>query len=372
VPSLLTSAQTQSSAKNAVLGLFIVAILIIVASYFMVLLMGLGFIFFTKPGVALTSQSLEFPVLLLFILIGFYVPANAGAVFAFIWIIFVLCFVTAWKWRESFHSAVAKSFSRPLRNVFNNFLFVMPLLSSMLLVAVTVIIYLQNFVGFPTGSVQPQPGEPAQEFFLSLAYAPLTEELGFRLVPLGIFTAIIVFSARMRTQANGVKLFITSFIYPEGAKRMVGLRNVTDHGFWRGISRGEWSMILIASAVFAYAHIATGVGWEIGKVSSVFVQALFFGTVYVAYGFGAPILLHWFFNYYLYFFDPGVLSAWFPSTEPVLSIAELVLLALGTAGWVVFAFTAARRRWKRTRSKELVPAPAVPPAPPNEPATLPS
>jgi len=253
--------------------------------------------------------------------------------------------------------------------MFNNFLFIMPLLSSMLLVAVTVIIYLQSFAGIPTGTVQPEPGESAQEFFLLLAYAPITEELGFRLVPIGIFTAILVLSARMKTRVNGVKLFLVSFIYPEGAKRMAGLPNVTDQGFWHGISRGEWVMILIASSIFAYAHVASGIGWEIGKVSSVFVQALFFGVVYIAYGFGAPILMHWFFNYYLYFFDPDVLSAWFPSTAPVLSTAELVILTLGTGGWVVLVLTAVRRRRNRMKSKEVVP---VPPAPPVEPATLPS
>lgn len=362
----------ESSAKNVVLSLFIVAVLIVVASYFLVLLMGSWFIFFTQPGGALISQSKDFPVLLLFILVGFYVPANAGAAFAFILIVFALCFVAVWKWRESFHVVVRKSFSRPLRSVFNNFLFIMPLLSSMLLVAVTVIIFLQTLVHIPTGAVQPGPGESAQEFFLTLAYAPLTEELGFRLVPLGIFTAVLVLSARMKTRVNGLKLFVVSFIYPEGAKRMVGLPNVTDQGFWRGISRGEWAMILIASSVFAYAHIATGVGWEIGKVSSVFVQALFFGVVYIAYGFGAPILMHWFFNYYLYFFDPTVLSTWFPSTEPVIAVVELALLALGTGGWVVFAFTTVRRRWKRIKSKENVPVPPAPPAQPVEPATLPS
>ncbi len=364
----MTSASLESSPKNVVLGLFIAAALIVVATYFMVLLMGSWFIFFTQPGVTLISQYGDFPVLLLFF-VGFNVPANIGVAFAFVLTVFVLCFVVAWKWRESFHVVVTKSFSRPLRSVFNNFLFIMPLLSSMLLVAVTVIIYLQNFAGIPTGTIQPEPGEPAQEFFLLLAYAPLTEELGFRLVPIGIFTAILVLSARMKTRVNGAKLFIASFIYPEGAKRMVGLPNVTDQGFWRGISRGEWAMILIASFIFAYAHVASGIGWEIGKVTSVFVQALFFGTVYIAYGFGAPILMHWFFNYYLYFFDPDVLSAWFPSTAPGLAIAELVILALGTGGWVAFAFTAVRRRRKRMKSKETVP---VQPVPPVEPATLPS
>lgn len=352
--------------KNVLLSLFIVAVLIIVASYFLVLLMGSWFIFFTQPGVTLISQSGDFPVLLLFIL-GFSVPANIGAAFAFVLTVFVLCFVAAWTWRESFHVVLRKSFSRPLRSVFNNFLFIMPLLSSMLLVAVTVIIYLQNLAGIPTGAVQPEAGESAQEFFLLLAYAPVAEELGFRLIPIGIFTAALVFSARMRTRANGAKLFIASFIYPEGAKRMVGLRNVTDQGFWRGISRGEWAMILIASSVFAYAHVASGIGWEIGKISSVFVQALFFGVVYIAYGFGAPILMHWFFNYYLYFFDPDILSAWFPSAEPVLAVVEPVLLTLGAAGWVVFAITAVRRR--RIKKRQVMPAP---PAPPVEPPTLPS
>lgn len=365
----LASAAAKSSRKNLVLSLFTIAVLIVVASYFLVLLMGYGFIFFTQPGVMVSSQSFDFPVLLLFIFVGFSVPAKAGEVFMFILIVFVLCFVAAWKWRESFHTVVRKSFSRPLRNVFNNFLFVMPLLSSMLLVAVTVIIYLQNLVGVPTGEVTPPPGASIQEFFLSLAYAPLTEELGFRLIPIGVFTAVYVLSARRNAAASRVKLFVASFVYPESAKRMAGLPNVTEHGFWRGISRGEWIMVLVTSSVFAYAHVISGIGWETGKITSVFVQALFFAVAYIAYGFGAPILLHWFFNYYLFFFNPDILSVWFPSTEPILAVAELVLIVLGTAGWVAFAVAAVRRRWKQMKRKQVVPVPSVPPA---EPATLPS
>ena len=362
----MTSGATRSFGKVTIVSLFTIAVLIVVASYFLVLLMGYRFIFFTPPGVTVSLRSLDFPVFLLFNLIGFSVPANAGAVFTFTWLVFVLCFVAAWKWRESFHIVARKSFSRPLRSVFNNFLFVMPLLSSMLLVAATVIVYLQNFAGIPTGEVVPGPGEPMQEFFLSLAFRPITEELGFRLVPIGLFTAIYVLSAKKKAPVNNVKLFVTSFLYPEGAKRIVGLPNVTDKGFWRGISRGEWAMVLIASSLFALAHV--GGGWEIGKISSVLVQALFFAVTYIGYGFGAPILLHWFFNYYLFFFNPDILSAWFPSVEPILAIAEWLLILLGAVGWVVFAVTAVRRRLKQMKMKQAVPVESVPPA---EPATLP-
>jgi len=359
--------KSKSFSRTLFLTLFILAVFVTVASFLLVLLMGYGFVFFTSEGVALSMQSGAFPVLLFLFLIVFYTPPlPIGTVFGLIWIVYVVCFVAAWKWRESFHSVVSKSFSRPFRSLFSNFLFIMPLISSMVLTAAWAIISSQEFVGVPTG----QPIFPRefsqQEVFLNLAYAPVVEELGFRLIPIGLFTVFYVFSARRRTVASGFRLFLASIFYPEGAKKMAGLRNVSEHGFWRGISVSEWTMVLATSALFAVAHIISGVGWEPGKVTSVFVQGFFFAVTYLAYGFEAPILLHWFFNYYLFFFDPDILSKFFPATDPILTLVELVILGLGVAGWVAFAIVGLRKLIRRPVKEQM------PPVPVSTQATFPS
>jgi len=179
--------------KGLVLALFVVATIVTVASFLYVLLMGYGFVFFTSEGIAISSRSFLAYVLLLFWL-GFFVPIEAGTVFLSVWIVYVLCFVAAWKWRESFHKAFRELISNPFHGVFNNFLLILPLVSSMLLMAVTGMIELQASVGIPTG--EPEFGNlPLQGIFLELAYAPVVEELGFRFIPIGLYAALYLLLA---------------------------------------------------------------------------------------------------------------------------------------------------------------------------------
>lgn len=347
----------------------------VAASYLLVLLMGYGFVFFTSEGAALSMRSFQFPVLLFLFLVGFYTPElQAGAVFVLIWIMYAFCFIAAWRWRENFHAVVTNSFSRPFRSLFNNFLFAMPVLSSMLFTAAYFIISSQESVGIPTGQPSFSPGTSLQEIFLQLAYAPVTEELGFRLVPIGMFMTLYVFLLGRNVDGRRLKLLVTSVFYPDGAKRMAGLRNVGEHGIWRGISRGEWTIVLATSVVFGFAHVISGFGWELGKFTSVFVQGFFFAVTYLVYGFEAPILLHWFFNYYLFFFDPSVVLQFFPATAPLLLVIESVVIALpgfrpgfsllGVFGWIMVAAFLARKLLKRASTKRVVPA--------ESPVTLPS
>jgi len=347
---------SKSFGKVLVLTLFILMVLVVVASYLLVLLMGYGFIFFTSEGLALSMQYFNFPVRLFFFL-GFQTPISAGAVFSFIWIVYVLCFIAAWKWRESFHDVAGKSFSRPFRSLFGNFLFIMPLLSSMMFTAAWAIIYSQMSVGVPTGQPSWPEDTPLQKIFLNLAYAPASEELGFTIIPLGLFAMFYVLSAERNVVGGNFKLVVVALFYPEGAKRMAGLPNVGERGIWRGISVAEWAMILTTSIIFAVAHVISPVGWEVGKVTSAFVQGLFLTLSYLAYGFEAPILLHWFFDYYLFFFDPDIASRFFPTAVPVLSLILLLILALGIAGWIVFAAAGLSRLFRRRRTKQVLPAP---------------
>jgi hypothetical protein len=348
--------------KTFFLTLVIIIVLLIIVSYVLTMLIGPELFFFTSEGLALSTQFLYFHIFL-FLFIGFYIPfaLPAGIVFFSLWCIYALCFIMAWKWRESFHKVVRKSFSRPLRSIFNNFLFAMPIISSMTLTAALAIIYFQEVTGVPTG--QPQLPSNIYEILLVLAYAPVVEEIGFRLIPIGLIVIIYVFLTSRKNRSsleglNSFKLFFTALIYPENAKKMVGLKTLSEHGFWKGTSRGEWVMILVTSAFFGLTHVLSG-GWEAGKFTSVFVQGLVFALSYVAYGFEAPILLHWFFDYYLFFFDPEIVGKLLLATD-ILSIVEIVTLIVGILSWVAFA-VAGFRKLLRSKTKEKVspPAPAA-------------
>lgn len=350
--------QIASASKNVVFVLYSLVAFVIVASYLFVHLMGYGFFFFTLGGLELSMRSFSFPILVLFLL-GFLtpIPLSAGSVFLFVWIVYSLCFLFAWKWRQGFHVTFAKPASTKLRSVFSNFLFVMPLLSSMVLTAALAIIYSQGAVGIETGAPQ-LPPDP-HEAFLDLAYAPFIEEVAFRLVPIGLLVVFYVFllgrSVKgVSVSGSRVKLFFLAFVYPEGAKKMVGLPNVGEHGVLKGISVIEWVMIIVTSVIFGSAHLISPIGWEVGKITSTFVQGFFFAVTYVAYGFEAPILLHWYFNYYFYFFDPSVAEGFFPSTIGLLSVIEIIILLVGIFGWVAFAVAGFRKlvRFRKAQPRQ--------------------
>jgi hypothetical protein len=118
---------------------------------------------------------------------------------------------------------------------------------------------------------------------------------------------------------------------------MVGVKTVSDFGVRGGISLGEWSMIFFTSIVFGLAHYLSGGGWGIGKVTSASVVGLAMGLTYLIYGVQAPILLHWFFNYYLQFFDSQFALEFYPSLFPAFLLIEPLIIILGVFGWLSFA-----------------------------------
>jgi hypothetical protein len=270
------------------------------------------------------------------------------AQFLFLWMIFLLCFIAAWKIRKSFREAVSKAFRSSFVGLFDNWLFAMPLIASVLLFVVSSIIDLQNLVNVPTGGL-PAPRTDAETFelYLNLARAPIIEELAFRVIPIGI--VVLTQSLLIRGGGDGnstsvkqrSKMFLLSFLFPDKVKGIVGVENVETKGVVSGIRKEEWLILLFTSLVFAIAHLAPGVGWQFGKITSSFVQGLVFGIVFLAYGFQASILLHWFFNYYFYTFQLG--SYYLSWNLSFFSWIETVTLWLGAAFTVVFILLWLRR-----------------------------
>ncbi len=329
-------------------------------TYFLTIVLGPAIFFFTPDGVAASVTPLKNGLLIwLFMVIFVHIPImpSIGEVFLFLVGVFFLCLLAAWKFRESFHYVIRKGSSRPVGKLFNNFLVAMPIITSMLLTAVLVIISLQSSVGLPTEP--PSVEESPLIQFFGFSYAVLIEEIGFRISPIGLFLIFRVFEARLR---NGImlsgkerlKLFFTTLIYPDRAKKTVGMKTVSDFGIRGGISRGEWTMVFLTAFVWGLAHYLVG-GWTVGKITSVFVDGLVFSLTYIVYGAYAPILLHWFFNYYLSIFELDVSLKYYPYLLPTGSLAVLLMLAIGTAGWIAFAIIGVKKllKLKAKPSKQL-------------------
>ena len=312
----------------------IITVLITVFLYLLAIVFGPALFYFTPEGLnTSTLQLTSLPVWFLNITVRIPIVLDFGVIFLFLWTVFAVSFVAAWKLRENFHKVIKESIARPTGKLFRNCLFAMPIINSMTLIVVVVINSLQEIGGIPTGT-PPLPGLPFLDFF-ELSYSAVFEEVGFRFIPIGAFLIIYLFITKKNAVTfslrQKMKLFFTAILFPDRAKRMVGAKTVDEHGIRGGISLGEWGMVIFISIVFGLAHFNPGVSWEIGKVTSATVAGLVLGLSYLVYGAQASILMHWFFNVYTdtYF----LLSDIYPMVLPFANAIVIITVFLGILGW---------------------------------------
>ncbi|MFQ6074676.1 MAG: type II CAAX prenyl endopeptidase Rce1 family protein [Candidatus Bathyarchaeia archaeon] len=292
-------------------------------SYVASLPLGL-YLFFTPDGSQLSQGSLHRLHLHLIFWLSVAIPGplNIGGVYLSLLMVYGVCFVVAWLGpAERFVTSMKKAFNQPLRGLLSNFLAVMPIVSAISLLLTLSIIALQDWVGVETGEISFE--NPYVGLF-SLAYAPISEEVGFRLVPLGLTVALSLWWRAWNRGASRrelLKAIPLSLLHPSEAKRRLGVE---------GLSKAEWAMLLTSSLAFGLSHIMDSIGWRVGKVTSSSMVGMVLGLSYLRYGIHAPILIHWFFNYYLYVGD-----GFFPVYGPMIWFLHLLLGLLAISLWSV-------------------------------------
>jgi len=276
-----------------------------VLSYLISLGLGPSLFYYTSDGLKVATRTIKDLPLDVFITFPIPLPIHSsmGSLFGVIWLIFVLCFVAAWCSRGGFLKNVRNLLKEPILSGKTNFLFLMPLIGSSLLYASVLIQQFQATQGVQTGNLTFPPQTSPYLILLNLAYAPINEELAFRITSIGIPLAIfllIIYRKDQKTAGvtNRLRLILFTMASPEHAKNMLGYRTVAERGYLRGISALEWVLIVATSLAFGLAHYLLGGGWEIGKVSTALLAGLVFGIMFVAYGAYAAVLLHWYFDYF--------------------------------------------------------------------------
>jgi hypothetical protein len=315
---------------------FVITVLFTVFLYLLSIILEPAIFYLTQEG--MDTSMIQLPSIPIWILsnpVRIPVQVSVGTVFLFLWVAVAVSFVAAWVIRENFHKVIKETVTKPVGKLFRSSLFAMPILNSMTLIAVIAIQSIQEAGGIPTGTA-PLQGNPFADF-VDLSYASVVEELCFRIIPIGvlIFIYLLVIGRKSATfpAVSKIKLFFTSILFPDRAKRMVNTKTVEKDGFLRGISITEWGMVAFTTAVFGLAHFDPGVSWEIGKVSSAAFAGLVIALCYVVYGFHAAILMHWFFNVYIETFRLS--SEYYPIMSPFASTVGLLTLILGLMGYLV-------------------------------------
>ncbi len=314
-------------------------VVFMVATYFLALVLGMALIFFAPGGVAVSQGFLDKAPLVLFMLFPFNLRlgTSLGVLFTFLLLIYLMCLLAAWLGPvKSFPSAVRDGFHDPIGRLFGNCLYSTPLIASMLFLAAFAIQSFQDGLGIPTGHIS--FSDPFKGL-IDLAYASVAEEIGYRISPIGVLLLAYVFwIGRTRVAEmpwhDRVKLVFLAFLFPSGAKDLLGLKTVSKSGIRNGVSTPEWAMLVVTSLQFGLAHFLSGTGWKLGKIASASFLGFGMGLSYLIYGAHAPVLIHLFFNYYLTAYN--IAAETYPiGLQYVNQAIDVVIFALGTIGWLI-------------------------------------
>jgi hypothetical protein len=213
---------------------------------------------------------------------------SLGATFFFVWAVYVSLFVLMVKgpWYNLVRALRRVATDGTLAIYSSGALtwsFVFPVI---LLLAV----YIDNLLttaGVPVGSLSTVDARYA--FWLN-AYAPLVEEVGFRVTIIGFVAVIIAY------RVGGGWGSLRALWHPS---RTLGSLKVES---WK--QEGIYAAAVLSAAIFGVQHVIGG--WGIGKLLSAFVVGLAFGIVYFTHGLPVAVMLHWGFDYFeysLFYFD---------------------------------------------------------------------
>jgi len=271
-------------------------------------------------------------------------------------VIYLACFISAFRSKDGFLSGLQHLRQTGRIGMKSNWLVLMPLVSSFLLLMVLAASTALSQAGVPSGQLctdpnmhLPNPCPPQAELYASLTYAPISEEIAFRITTLGLLVSIMTLWKTRSIEPGSSKpknlsLIVGSFLSPESAKAKVGLPTITSNG-WHGIHWSEWILLFLTSSFFGIAHVISGgTDWGVGKAFTAAISGFALGLVYLGYGAYAAVLLHWFFDFYFETFGVGadVFGGPFATLPGLVSLATLavgIVSILVALAWLVRRMT---------------------------------
>ena len=247
--------------------------------------------------------------------IGYKIPISfeIGDAFIIAWAIFLILFsISYFGPEDSLLKTLSNLMSRGWKNMKGNGLVNMMSWFSILILASVIIEVVQQSFGIKIES--PQSDNNLIRFF-QLSSSPLTEEVGFRILLIGIPLFL------MYSHIPSWKIFFKSlwkpskYLYIEDYKKAMIL-------------------IITIGLFFGVSHIISGTPWSTGKVSQATISGIIIGWVYVRYGFAPAVLIHWATNYFLFSYLFFILNlSQSPtineSTNPFSNTLELILVITG-------------------------------------------
>lgn len=267
--------------------------------------------------------------------IGYKAPISfqLGDAFIIAWSAYVILFSVSYAGPvTSFTRNLAGIMSEGLRGFKENGLVSAISWFSVIILASVILDFVQSSFGV---KIEPPQFQNGLIQFFQISVAPLTEEIGFRALLIGV-PLFLLFSHRA-----SLKLFFKSLWRP------AAYLEVTDY-------RKAMAIIITVGIFFGAAHIVSGNPWSPGKVTQAALGGIILGWVYVRHGLAPAILVHWGTNYfvYAYLFFISTLGHIPLSSEisnPFSDTMEQLLFVTGGLSLAIMALRYAKDRKEKIR-----------------------
>ena len=202
-----------------------------------------------------------------------------GDVFVIFWAIFIILFtITFLGPKKNFIETIGSILSNEKNSFTDNYMFNIIKWFSILVLASALITIIQESFGIMT---EPPNTENDLILFLQISVAPITEEVGFRLILIGI-PLFLIYSHK-----SSIKFFLKSLWAPYSTLHIYD-------------SKKAITIIIVVGCFFGIAHVISGEPWTAGKILQASIGGIIIGWVYFRYGLAAAIMLHWATNYFIY------------------------------------------------------------------------
>lgn len=258
--------------------------------------------------------------IILFALFPFEIPVNIslGALFVSLWTIYVIIFAIGLNGPyKSITCALRQTAKEGVDAIFQNSMLAVFVTFSPLFWLTYLITEVESIGGIHTGSIS-----QVNSFLLllELTIAPLREEIGFRVVPIGVVALLILFS-RKRYKDGILALWHPS--------RYLKKNDTPDR--YKTDLKPIAATVILSSLIFGSEHYLLG-GWGPGKILSASVAGFALAFLYYELGLPASILLHLAFDFFLVVYYIGGES----QVYNYVTMATMVLAIPGAIACLIF------------------------------------
>ena len=236
-----------------------------------------------------------------------------GDAFVVVWCVFAVLFTIAIIGpKKSFLGSISGLLIREKNLTDANYLITIIKWFSVLVVISGVINFVQESFGIVT-----EPPESTNDLilFLAVTIAPIIEEIGFRVILIGI-PLFLIYSFK-----TSIRSFFHVLWHPYENLHIVDNKKAI-------------LLIVLVGIFFGAAHIISGEPWRNGKFAQAAVSGIIIGWVYYRYGLIAAILIHWATNYFIFSYVFAIseingISIESAITHTMVNTLEIILVVTG-------------------------------------------